>query len=267
MEFAPSVLPVSMRTLAGGVPAAPPGTLFLLGALGGYSAPSRPYTLFFGRDEDNVHVLVGRGDQHISRRHGEVAFDGQEWRLRNLSRLPIQLPGDSLLLAGCEIVLTGGYLPLFMGASRHRQHLVEIYLAGVSPADDGVTSGSPTVLPTPYELGEVERLVLTALAQRYLRQESRPQPLSWNDVADELNQAPGESGWTAHRAANVVTTLRRQLSAGKNPNRKEPVDGIMRAEGAAEPLGNVINHTLILELLRTTTLAPTDLRLLGGLDD
>src|SRR5882757_9891116 len=181
MEFAPSVLPASMRTLAGGVPAAPPGTLFLLGALGGYSAPSRPYTLFFGRDEDNVHVLVGRGDQHISRRHGEVAFDGQEWRLRNLSRLPIQLPGDSLLLAGCEIALTGGYLPLFMGASRHRQHLVEIYLAGLSPADDGVTSGSPTVLPTQYELGEVERLVLTALAQRYLRQESRPQPLSWND--------------------------------------------------------------------------------------
>ncbi len=262
MEFVPQVLPASMRSLAAQVPSAPPGTLFVLAAQGGYAVPPRRFTLLFGRDGDNVHVPVGIGDPHISRCHGQLMCDGTQWWMRNQGGLPIRLPGDSLLLSGQEMRLRNGYLPAFIGASRRREHLVEIRVVGGGPTGADADPDSKTVLPDLYELSDVERLVLTALAQRYLRHDDHPRPLSWNEVAKELNQVPNGRQWTPHRAANVVTEVRQRLSGGKNP-----IEGIMRAEGAAEPLGNTINHNLILAMLHNTTLLPTDLRLLSGMDD
>ncbi|HET9168461.1 MAG TPA: FHA domain-containing protein, partial [Actinospica sp.] len=58
-DFAPRVLPASTRRLADGVPCAPPGTLFALGAEGGFAVPPHPFTLHFGRGSGEVHVAVG----------------------------------------------------------------------------------------------------------------------------------------------------------------------------------------------------------------
>jgi hypothetical protein len=264
MKFVPQMLPAETRSLAAGVPqepAAPPGSLFVLGAHGGYMVPPRRFTLLFGRDDKNVHVLVGSKDQHVSRCHGQLECDGTEWWMRNRGVLPIRMPGESLLLSGQEMPLSSGYLPLFIGAAPHRDHLLEVRVVGGPESADQAGPDSDTVVPDTYELSDVERLVLTALAQRYLRYEKHPQPLSWNEVAKELNQAPDGRRWTPHRAANVVTEVRRRLAA------EHRVEGVMRAEGAAEPIGITINHTLIVELLRSTTLLPTHLRLLGGADD
>jgi hypothetical protein len=44
--------------------------------------------------------------------------------------------------------------------------------------------------------------------------------------------------------------------------REKGVPGLTREE-VGEPAGNMLNHNLIMELLRTITLMPQDLRLLG----
>jgi hypothetical protein len=177
-DFVPQVLPASMRSLAGGVPPAPPGTLFALAADGGFAVPPRKFTLHFGRERDDVHVAVGVNDPHVSRL-----------------------------------------------------------------------------------LSPVERLVLTVLAQRYLRQERYPQPVSWKQVADDLTRVAGGREWTPKIAAHIVGAVRERLAEGGNPIR-----GIRREHGVGEPVGNTLNHNLIQALLKNTTLMPADLHLLGDND-
>ncbi len=105
-----------------------------------------------------------------------------------------------------------------------------------------------------WELLDRERLVLVALGQRYLRHEAYPQPLSWKNVEEELQRVRPEEGWTYKRAEHVVVAVRARLA-------KRGVAGLTRDE-VGEPVGNVLNHNLILELLLSTTLVPPDLRLL-----
>jgi hypothetical protein len=109
------------------------------------------------------------------------------------------------------------------------------------------------------ELNDTERLVLVCLAQRYLRNDPRPQPLAWAQVADELNALAPPKPWTAKRAANVVAKVRRDL------NRKG-VPGLVEAEVSA-PVGNAINHNLIIDLLVTASIEKKDLRLLASDSD
>src|SRR5262249_62351806 len=92
-EFVPQALPDSMRSLASGVPPAPPGTIFALAADGGFAVPPRKFTLHFGRGKDDVHVPVGGNDPQVSRLHGVLVGDGQEWWIHNKGKLPIRLPG------------------------------------------------------------------------------------------------------------------------------------------------------------------------------
>jgi hypothetical protein len=44
---------------------------------------------------------------------------------------------------------------------------------------------------------------------------------------------------------------------------RDPIPGIRREDGVGEPVGNTLNHNLIQALLRSTTLMPSDLHLLG----
>lgn len=254
------ILPPSMGTLSHGVPPAPPGTIFALGADGGYAVPPRNFTLYFGRAADDVHVTIGAGDPHVSRVHGTLTchVDSRQWWLRNQGRLPIQLPYEKVLLSEQEMPVPAGYTRLMIGAPWRRPHLLEIHVVGVRDLP-GPEAGPADVTEPPdaERLTKRERLVLTALAQRYLRQDAYPQPVSWQQVADDLNRALPETAWTGKIAAHVVAAVRGRLSRGAHP-----VPGLLREDDIGEPLGNTLNHNLILHLLKTVTLMPSDLRLL-----
>ncbi|MGH3874902.1 MAG: FHA domain-containing protein [Pseudonocardiaceae bacterium] len=252
------LLPAGTGSLARGLPPVPAGTLFVLGDRGGISAaPTSRLTVVFGRNEPEVHVCVGAGDRGVSRRHGLLRHDGRRWLVRNTGCQPIRLPGSQLLLSGHEEPLPVAYTPLFIRSARDREHLLEIRVTGPVIAGhsdvrfDDTTHHTGTI----GELSERERLVLVTLGQRYLRHEAYPQPLAWNTVAAELAALQPGQGWTAKRVEHVVAAVRARL-AGRG------VSGLTRDE-VGEPVGNVLNHNLILELLLSTTLVPPDLRLLG----
>lgn len=252
------LLPPSTPSLAIGVPPSPAGTLYVLASRGGLAAtPRANFAVLFGRNEPDVHVCVGADDPHVSRCHGRLVCDGTSWWLRNEGRLPIRLPRSTLLLSGEEAPLADGYSPLFIRSSPRREHVLEVRVVGRPARDSGdeVAPDDETLRRPAHELSEEERLVLTSLAQRYLRQDRYPQPQSWKQVAGELNELVGDERWNAHLAANVVGKVRERLS-------RAGVKGLTREE-VGEPVGNALNHNLIHELLETTTLVPPDLRLLG----
>jgi hypothetical protein len=254
--FGTRLLPASTEPLATGVPPAPIGTLFMLAATGGIAVePRRNFPVLFGRNEPDVHVCFGADDPYISRTQGRLTCDGAAWWIRNEGRLPLRLPRSVLLLSGEEVSLGEGYTPLFARGAPHREHLLEIRIVGSLQSESSAEPSQGTWPRQTWRLSADERLVLTALAQRYLRQEAYPQPQSWKQVADELNALAGERTWNPHRAANVVGEVRHRLS-------REGVEGLTRDE-VGEPVGNALNDHLIRELLETTTLAPPDLRLLN----
>ncbi len=251
------LLPAGTGSLARGLPPVPTGTLFALGDRGGISvAPTARLTVIFGRNEPDVHVCVGAGDPGVSRRHGLIHHDGRRWLVHNTGHLPIRLPGSQLLLSGHQEPLPVAYTPLFIRAGRDREHLLEVRVTGTAPTGptgvhfDDITHHTGTI----WELSDRERLVLVALGQRYLGHEAYPQPLSWSNVAVELARLQPAAGWTPKRAEHVVAVVRARL-AGNG------VAGLARDE-VGEPVGNALNHNLILELLLSTTLVPPDLRLL-----
>jgi hypothetical protein len=262
-ELMAQVLPASTNSLAEAIKAvapAPPGTIFALGADGGYVVPPRSFTLYFGRAGQDVHVPVGRGDRHVSRVHGKLICDGdsRQWWLSNEGRLPIRLP-DTMLLSGHEMPLRPGYTPLLIGAQQNVEHLLQVHIVkGPGVPDPGTGPGEETQPPDIFHLSKRERLVLIALAQRYLRQEPYPQPVTWKQVADDLHRVSPEEEWTRKKAEYVAGTVRERLAAGP-----DPVPGLLRDEGIGEPVGNTLNHNLIQALLRTATLLPSDLHLLG----
>jgi hypothetical protein len=253
-SFPAQMLPAGSRSLADRVPVAPPGTIFVLGAEGGYAVPPRAYTLLFGRDPDEVHVPVGTDDPRVSRKHGMFICTGQEWWLRNTGGLPIEMPGGGMLLFGHERRIDAGYTPLVISSSPRRSHLLEVRVIDAAPGTADYAPSSTTLPPTDvYEIDLQERLALTALAQRYLGQDPYPQPMTWQQVADSVNCAPLASKlWTARAAETRVTRVRNRLR----------IPGTSREEIGQPNVGNLLNHNLILALLRTSTLTPQDLRLL-----
>jgi hypothetical protein len=281
-DCVPRALPASTPRLAGGVPPAQPGTLFALAAEGGFLVPPGGFRLLFGRGREGVHVVVGSGDPYVSRLHGVLGCNGIEWRLRNEGRLPIHLQDGAMVLSGGELALEHGYTPLRISTPSKRSHLLEVYVVGQDrdEASAGIEVGAGagqggdrarplTALPGPEGTGpeaalsEDERLVLVVLAQRYLRRERHPRPVSWTQVAEDLNRvAEGRGGrvWTPREAATVVGEVRGRLAAGTAP--EVPADGATGPHGGST--GTVLNHKLIRALLRSAALLPADLRLLGG---
>jgi hypothetical protein len=247
-----------MPSLAGGVPEAPPGTILVKAAQGGFAVPPRKFTLYLGRSTLDVHVPVGAGDQYVSRLHGVFTCDGTQWWLRNEGRLPIQMLGEEPLLRGHEILMTSGYTPLTIETPRRRAHWIEVHVVGSPSAADDAGSQVSTLRSGVYGLSPAERLVITALAQRYLRQERYPQPVSWKQVADDVSRADPQRTWTVKIAEHTVAGVRKRLSEGRRP-----IPGLLREDGIGEPVGNTLNHNLIHALLKDATLLPEDLYLLG----
>ncbi|HEX4787158.1 MAG TPA: hypothetical protein VH372_01765 [Actinospica sp.] len=240
----------------------PPGTLLVVADERRYQKlPSAHHEVLFGRGEDDVHVAVGVDDPYVSRRQGILACDGREWRLRNIGKLPIRLVDESMVLSGQELALRTGCTPLLVGAPVHRVHLVEVHVAGFARPGNEIRPDSPTRSPDQYELSETERMAVVALGQRYLRQDPSPQPVSWAQAAKDLSSAPNSRQWTARAVEHVIAAIRQRLATGRYP-----VPNIVRGE-MQEPVGNTLNHNLITALVRTATLTPQDLALLGDEDD
>ncbi|WP_412515962.1 hypothetical protein K8Z49_32000 [Actinomadura madurae] len=249
-------LPARIRSLSDGLPPAEPDTLFALGARGGMRvAPDAGFTLVFGRQEDAVHVCVGPGDTHVSRRHGHIQREHSRWILYNTGKLAIRFPGSRLVLRGQSAELPeAGYTPLFIVAP-DQEHLFEVRIAaGAVPPGSGARNEAPTDERRPWPLEASELLVLVCLGQRYLRHDPDPRPLTWAQVADELDRLQPEAGWNQKKAARRVEKVRHQLS-GRVP-------GLLEHE-VTPPIGNALNVNLIRNLLITGTLTPDHLRLLG----
>jgi hypothetical protein len=238
-----------------------PGTILVVADESRFQKlPSAGYEVYFGRAEDDVHLAVGVGDPYVSRRQGMLVCDGREWRLRNIGRLPIRLVDESMVLSGHELPLRAGCTPLLVGAPVHRVHLVEVHVAGNTRKGTRIGPDTETRSPDVYELNEIERLALVAIGQRYLRQDPAPQPVSWSQAAEDLSRT-GSRRWTARSVEHVIAAVRQRLASGRRP-----IPGILRGE-MPEPVGNTLNHNLITALLRSATLTPADLALLGEDED
>lgn len=254
----PEFLPASVAPLAGKVLKAKPSTFFVLGTDGGYAAPPREFTLLFGRARDEVHVTVGPNDPYVSRVSGKFVCDGRDWWLHNEGYLPIQA-GDALVLQGNHLILSRGYTPLLIRSERGRSHLLEAHVVGTQAKGQDAAAEDRTEFPEGYALSPAERVVLASLAQRYLRgDEMKPQPVSWQQVADDMERTVPGQAWTKKKAEHIVARVRERLA----DDPRAPVNGLRREEGIGEPVGNTLNHNLIQALLLSGTLRPEDLRLL-----
>lgn len=254
----PEFLPASVAPLAGKVLRAKPRTIFALGTDGGYAVPPREFTMIFGRARDDVHLPVGENDPYVSRVHGRLVCDGRDWWLHNEGYLPIQA-GEELLLQGNRLILARGYTPLLIRSEQGRSHLLEAHVVDAPAPGQDAAPEDGTAFPEGYQLSWAERMVLASLAQRYLRgNEKKPQPVSWQHVADDMNRAVPGSAWTKKKAERIVARIRERLA--NDP--RDPVPGLRREEGIGEPVGNTLNHNLIQALLMRGTLRPDDLRLL-----
>ncbi|MER5437558.1 FHA domain-containing protein [Streptomyces sp. NPDC002790] len=259
--FPPQMLPPGSP--ADRVPSAPPGTIFVLGPEGGYAVPPRRYTLLFGRDREDVHVPVGVDDPTVSRRHGVFTCTAtdSDWWLVNTGNLPIELPDGVLILTGHKRLIESGYTPLVINSSKRRSHLVEVRVVDEDDRNPRSASGAETVDPeTVYELAPLERLVLTALARRYLAgHDAFPLPLTWEETARLANASRYTTkSWNHKTVANTVEDVRERLH-------RRGVRGLLRDE-VGEPVGSTLSVNLIRELLKTATLSAQDLELLADDD-
>lgn len=240
-------------SLARGIPPSRPGTIFVLSVAGGFAVgPKEGRTVLFGRNRPEVHVCVGEDDPRVSRQNGVLTHEHGRWWVANTGRQPIRLP-DSRLLFGSEepLPVAEGYTPLFVPGSSGRAHVLELFVAGADGQRPVPRHQDITQPPHVWRLRPDERLALIVLAQRYLYQEARPQPLSWRQASAQLDELEPEFGWTAKKVEHAVTSVRTRLSRGGIP-------GLTREE-VGEPVGNALNDNLIRELLFSTTLVPPDL--------
>ncbi|WP_370949173.1 FHA domain-containing protein [Amycolatopsis sp. cg5] len=247
-----SVLPSGHHSLAWGVPGVA-GTLHVLAVTGGITVgPREGRTILFGRNRPDVHVCVGENDRRISRHQGSLTHRDDQWWLSTSGRLPLRLPGSRLLFSEDEPLPLGpGYTPLFVRGSSGREHLLEVHV-GTHDGDRPRTEhDAPTRPPHTWALSPSERLALIVLGQRYLLHEAYPNPLSWRQAAEYLNDLRPAEEWTHKKVEHLVVGVRTRLSRGG-------VAGLTREE-VGEPVGNTLNHNLVRELMESTTLVPPDL--------
>jgi hypothetical protein len=162
-------------------------------------------------------------------------------------------PGDE------PVDVSDGYTPIFIKRVSGREHLLELRVTGRGTSGPARPDAHTSTTPPRWRLSAAERLVLVALGQRYLRHEEYPQPLSWREVADQLSELYPDDAWTAKRAEYIGSLVRKRLSAAG-------VAGLTREE-VGDPVGNALNHNMLLELVSAVVLVPPDLRVLDGLDE
>lgn len=255
-------LPADLTTLALGVPdrlesglpdRPAPGMIYALSLEGGIAfGPKEGRSILFGRNRDDVHVCLGGKDRAVSREHGRLTHRAGRWWVDALGRTPVRLPGSRLVFPQDEPVsLPEGYTPLFVRGSQRREHLMELYVvpeSGYRPPDVHTAATNQKT----WALSEEERLVMVALAQRYLLHEEFPQPVSRREAAEALDRVQPDGKWSDRRVERIATRVRSRLS-------RKGVRGLTREE-VGEPVGNALNHHLIVELLHSAMLVPPDLR-------
>ena len=246
----------AQRTLAAGIPASAPGTLYALSVAGGITMTAREgRTVLFGRNKPDVHVCVGADDQRVSRQHGLLIWQADNWWVSNTGQLPIRLPGSRMLFRDEDALpLATGYTPVFIRGARGREHLLELYVAGEDGWRPSPRPEDLTEAPKVWPLTDDELLALVALGQRYLLHDLHPQPLAWRQVGDLLVESHPNAGWSGRRAEHLVADVRARLS-------KAGLAGLTREE-VGEPVGNKLNENLLTELMLSTTLVPPHLALL-----
>lgn len=250
-------LPATHHSLAWGVSGGMAGTLHVLAMSGGITVgPKEGRTILFGRNRPDVHVCVGEDDQRISRHQGTLTHHDNQWWIGTAGRLPLRLPGSRLLFNQDEpLPLEPGYTPVFLRGSHGREHLLEVHVRAGTDQVTATHHSASTRPPRTWPLSPVEHLALVVLGQRYLLHEAYPNPLSWRQAAEQLDEIrPGE-GWTHKKVEHLVVGVRNRLS-------RAGVAGLTREE-VGEPVGNTLNHNLLRELLESTTLVPPDYRLIG----
>lgn len=248
-------LEYSNGSLAHHVPVCGPGTIFVLGLGGGVAQETGcGEEITFGRNGEEVAVCVGGTDRGVSRVHGTLSHHDGLWWLRTMGRHRVRLSSRQHTRDEDPVPLDEGYTPLFISGTGRREHLLEVYVAGEHGRPPVVRPDETTLGPSPWRLDDDEHRALVALAQRYLRHEESPQPVTKAFAAEELARVQPGAGWDGKDVERLVERVRDRLS-------RKGVPGLTRDE-IGEPVGNALNHNLIMELLRTTTLVPFDLHLL-----
>jgi hypothetical protein len=247
------------ESLARCVPQALPGAVVALSLSAKVTVdPQEGRTMRFGRNRPEVDVCVGETDLQVSRTHGTLTYRESHWWVTNTGRLPIRLPRTRLLFRDEDPVpLPEGYTPLFIRGSRHREHLLEMYVVGWHGGQPAAQHDAVTRPPKRWRLSSDEHLTLVVLGQRYLLHEANPQPVSRQQAAQILAELQPNVNWSLKRVEHVVADVRARLSA-------HGVYGLVRDE-VGEPVGNALNDNLLRELVLSTTLVPTDLALLDRL--
>ncbi|MCX4884242.1 FHA domain-containing protein [Streptomyces sp. NBC_00847] len=251
-------MPLS-ASLARGVAPATPGTLHARTVTGELSAPPRQgLTVRFGRGEKpDVDLGVGVDDLRVSRRHGELAYRQGMWWLRNTGQQLVRLPrGRMMHLATEPIPLATGYTPLFVKGSGHREHLVELYVAGHDDQGPLSRRRAETVRPETWALEDDERLLLVVLGQRYLLYEEDPRPLTYATGAKQLAYLRPDGNWTERKIEYRIEAVRRRLH---NTGFRYP---LMHDKSQDRPSDNGLLHNLLKGLVESTTLVPPDLDLM-----
>ncbi len=244
-------LPPAVGSLARGGWSTTAGTIIAKSVEGGITVGPKPgRTVLFGRNLDEVHVCIGADDRRVSRRHGELRCDGERWWLHNIGRAPIRLPDRRLFPAEEPVPLAEGYTPVFLPGTR--EHLLEVYVVGRAGDRRSADHDRATIGPSTWPLSPEEKLALVVLGQHYLLHEPNPQPLTWRQAAEQLSELQPGSQWSAKRVEHLVGRVRARLS-------RAGVAGLTREE-VPGPIGNALNHNLLTELVRSTTLVPPDLR-------
>ncbi|MFF4034236.1 FHA domain-containing protein [Streptomyces sviceus] len=251
-------MPATHGSLARGASAPLPGTVFALALTGGMTlGPGEGREVLFGRNRPEVHVCLGEDDPQVSRHQGTLTHRSGRWWVSNSGRLPIRCAGGRLLFRDEEpLPLDTGYTPLFVGGSRGREHLLEVFVTGPEGDRPPPRHEDVTRPPRVWALTEQEKLALVVLGRRYLLHEPRPQPLTWRQTAAELADAQPHAGWTDKRVEHLVNGVRTRLS-------RDGVPWLTREE-LGEPVGNALNDHLIRALLASTTLVPMDLALIDA---
>lgn len=241
------------ESLARGVPVGSGAVLYVKGMRGGVRALARPgLSVVFGRNPDDVQVLVGADDVNVSRRQGVVRFDKGVWSLSNLGRRNLVLPRDRhLFTESTAFPLPAGYTPVFIPTLRNRTHLVELYVSTGRGAPAPL-SGLPTPEPRRWALTERQLLAAVATAQEYLGDKEHPEPWGRQEVAVLLDEVDPETGWTKQKVGRALDELREHIAAKLGSGSGLTQDDV---SGSTSRL----KHNLLIELISTRSIRPTDL--------
>lgn len=247
-------------SLARGAAPSPPGTLHARSLVGALRAEPRPgRTVTFGRGtRPEVQLGVGVDDLRVSRRHGELTFRRRRWWLRNTGQQLVRLPRGRLLHTSTEPVpLEGGYTPLFVRGSGHREHLVELYVTDYETPVRVARQEAETLPPKRWELDPDEELLLVVLGQHYLRYEENPRPLTYRQAAELLAELRPQERWTQPRIRHRIEAVRHRLArTGQFPY------PLLREGTLPGPADADLLHNLLRGLVESTSLVPPALRLL-----